>query len=338
MKQKYGFYLILVLGALTACSDALEEYIGDNNISLNVSVANIESATRAAKVDTYEGSVPTTLNKLKADVWFSNTLGEYKNDPVAPTYLPCRTQMEFDGTLQYAFETPVTQTNNLRYNTQNKATGDDVAPIYEPVYCVGLYPQGAWTTTDDKNATATIDGSKDLMFAKQIQGNWSEPLSGKTLEFEHQLTWLKICICATTQEASSAWGEVKEITVNSASTATVNLGTGNVTFSDNTSIPAFDSSSENYEELKDLHTTLKEVGSVCCSPTTEGSYTVTIQIGNKTISKSINLLKEDGITSYTGSTKGKLFILALYFNSYDMVEGVCTLTAWNEQNEDLYLQ
>lgn len=329
MKQRYGFYLSLLVWALTACADHVDEGFAEENICLNVSVGDLESASRAAKAEPFKGATPTEKNKLKADVWFSITSGIYADTETdANTHLPCHAYMEFDGTLQYAFDK--NGNNNLKYPTDDSQ-----------VYCVGLYPSGVWSATDNNTtATATIDGSKDLMFAKEISGKQTEPLSSKVLNFEHQLTWLKVCICATSQDAVAAWGKVRRITIASKTQAEVTLKSGGVSFDTDGFIVAF-------EGTEDLHTTINEVGSVFCSPTTNNYYTVTVMVGNddnvddnnknKTITKTINLINEDG-TPYTGDTKGKLFVLALYFNEYDVVEGVCTLTAWNNQNEDLYLK
>ena len=33
---------------------------------------------------------------------------------------------------------------------------------------------------------------------------------------------------------------------------------------------------------------------------------------------------------------GLQYVLTLYFHPFNVVEGVCTLNAWNAQNEDLY--
>jgi hypothetical protein len=37
-------------------------------------------------------------------------------------------------------------------------------------------------------------------------------------------------------------------------------------------------------------------------------------------------------------TIGKLFVLNLNFTNLDVIEGVCTLNYWNDQDDDLYLQ
>ena len=324
MKMKRKLYLIIYVAVCAvvwaACTDErTEAYAGDDAcIRLGASVVGIESATRVASASVYEGSSPSSARPFEADVCFSNTNGEYGTDGVEPTYVPCRTQMTFDGSLVYA---KTSDGANLKYAT----TGDNPPSVY----CVGFYPQDKWTiAVDKKSATAAIDGSTDLMFAPQQTGSWSNPL--KELPFNHMLAWLKVCICATSQEAPAAWGEIERISIKSADGLSVNLGAGTVTYNTSTSdIVAV--------ENKTLHTTMQEVGSVLCAPVTE--YTLTIVTANAgTRTKKLQLTDWEGnkITKEE-DVKGKLFILSLYFNEFDVVEGVCTLNAWNNQDEDLYL-
>ena len=321
----HKLYLIIYVAVCAvvwaACTDErTEAYAGDDAcIRLGASVVGIESATRVASASVYEGSSPSVSNRFVADVCFSNTSGQYGTDGVAPTYVPYRTQMEFDGSLVYAKTSD--GANNLKYAT----TGDNPPSVY----CVGFYPQGKWKIVDNnESATATIDGSTDLMFAPQQTGSWSNPL--KELPFNHLLTWLKVCICATSQETAAAWGKIESISIKSANGLSVNLKTGTVTYDTSTSdIVA--------AENKTLHTTMQEVGSVLCAPATE--YTLTIVTANAGIrTKTLQLTDLEGNKiAKEEDVKGKLFILSLYFNEFDVVEGVCTLNAWNNQDEDLYL-
>lgn len=325
MKMKRKLYLIIYVAVCAvvwaACTDERTEvYAGDDAcIRLGASVVGIESATRVVSASVYEGSSPSSDRPFEADVCFSNISGEYGTGGGEPTYVPCRTKMTFDGSLVYA------KTSDGAHNLKYETTGDNPPSVY----CVGFYPQGKWTiAVDKKSATAAIDGSTDLMFASQQTGSWSNPL--KELPFNHMLAWLKVCICATSQEAPAAWGEIQSISINSADGLSVNLGTGTVTYNTSTSdIVAV--------ENKTLHTTMQEVGSVLCAPVTE--YTLTIVTANAgTRTKKLQLTDWEGNKiAKEEDVKGKLFILSLYFNEFDVVEGVCTLNAWNNQDEDLYL-
>lgn len=257
------YLIIYIANAMTwtACTDDHTEPVSaeDGAIRLGASVVGMESVTRAlTEPDIYKGSNPSAGNPFEADVWFSNTSGEFQHNPTGTTNLPCHTTMTFTGALEYAY---TSDNKNLKYNTQDKDA---------PVYCVGFHPQDSWQTTDDKTATASIDGNTDLMFAPQISGSWSKPLKEQT--YKHLLTWLKVCICSTSQEAADTWGEVKSISIQSEDGLSVNLGTGAVTY--NTTTTSF-----TVAEDETLHTTMTEVGKgVLCSPAKE--YTLTIETAN----------------------------------------------------------
>lgn len=328
--MRRSLYLIIYIMAWAACTDDHAEPVPaeDGAIRLGASVVGMESSTRAVTVPAiYKGSNPSADNPFKADVWFSNTSGEFLHSPALPTNLPCHTQMTFEGALVYAY-TP-TEGSSVAENLKYSTDGD-------LVYCVGFHPQDRWIpSTDGKTATATIDGKTDLMFAPQISGSWSSPL--KEHSYKHLLTWLKVCICTTTQEAAAAWGDVESISIRSADGLSVDLGTGAVTYATTTSPFVV-------VENQPLHTTMQEVGSALCSPAKE--YTLTVKTANveeRTITIPVKWL-DDNETNVTdgdvtsGKVAGRLFILSLYFNEYAVVEGVCTLNAWNNQDEDLYLQ
>ena len=68
-------------------------------------------------------------------------------------------------------------------------------------------------------------------------------------------------------------------------------------------------------------------------------YTVSITTefgGEKTIDISLSDLDYVEISD-PAETVGKLYILRLYFNPFNIIEGTCTLNYWNGQNDDLYL-
>ncbi|MBQ7774279.1 MAG: hypothetical protein IJ383_09515 [Bacteroidales bacterium] len=312
-------YIILIASLLTACSQAeMEE--PDRRIALSASVGELAVTTRAATAAPYKGTTPSSDNKFTADVWFSATSGEY-----SPTVadeeanLPCHTKIEFDSE---ALEYPRNENKDLKYPSGGSA------------YCVGLYPSGnTWTTTDNQTVSATIDGVQDLMFAPQHSGSWTSPFSQTPLQFNHLLTWLRICVCATSEDAPATWGEITRISVGSKDQVAVKLGLGTVTYGGNdVDIVALEST-----DGLPLATTIQEVGSVLCSPATE--YTLKIKTSkgeDKEVLIKLNDLEGNEITD-ANSTVGKLFVLSLYFNKSAVLEGVCTLNSWNNQDEDLYL-
>lgn len=323
MKGLYMLYGIGIVAALSvACSDSLEDMEGCD-IALNAVVSDIQSSSRASVATPFKGVAPTESSILSADVWFSTTSGEYGNNGTAPTYLPCRTTVDYKGVLVK----PTNGAYNLKYPIGTDAD--------KPVYLVGFSPSG-WTTTNGTSASHAIDGSQDLMYAPEVYGTWTNPIEEQ--EYRHLLTWLKVCICATDPEAITAWGKVTKISVESNGQVDITaLGSngGTIAYSGATPIVALDTP-------KNLQTTMQEVGSVFCSPEIE--YTVTVETslgGTKCIEIPLNILNpDDSLTAITdeGQAVGRLFILTLYFNRFDLVEGVCTLNSWNNQDEDLYLQ
>ena len=83
----------------------------------------------------------------------------------------------------------------------------------------------------------------------------------------------------------------------------------------------------------DLGINIQDVGSIFCYP--QSSYTLIIECENGT-TKDIPI----ELKALSGSTidfpAGYQYVLTLNFHPFNVVEGVCTLNAWNAQNEDLY--
>ncbi len=334
-------YIAVWVAAWNACTDDHVDETSGNEayIRLGASVIGLEPVTRVneeegnteEKIFTLYKGTPSASNPFAADVCFSETEGKFLHSPTGTTNLPCRTKMKFEGALEYAMNPD--DGSNLRYKTGENSPS---------VYCVGFYPQSVWTVaTDGNTATAPIDGKTDLMFAPPVKGSWNTPL--RTQTYNHLLTWLKVCICTTAQEAAFAWGDVESISIESADGVSVDLGTGTI---------IYHTTASSFVAVKDkpLHTTMQEVGSALCSPAKEYTLTVkTENAGPRTITIPIKWSSQDknGTTTETpvtdddvkkGNVAGKLFILSLYFNESAVVEGVCTLNAWNNQDEDLYLQ
>ena len=329
-------YIVVWASVWTACTDDCADVTSGNEayISLGASVVGLETVTRAdgdnetteePPLPLYKGT-PSAGNPFEADVCFSETEGEFLHTPTGITNLPCHTQITFEGALEYAMNPE--NGSNLKYTTGENSPS---------VYCVGFYPQNVWTVAEDgKTATAPIDGKTDLMFAPPIEGSWNNPL--RTQTYNHLLTWLKVCVCSTSQEAADTWGKLKSISIQSADGLSVNLGTGAVTYTKSANASPFV-----VVENQLLHTTMQEVGKgVLCSPAKE--YTLIIETTNartRTITIPIKWIDEEDVTDEdvtSGKVAGRLFILSLYFNEYAVVEGVCTLNALNNQDEDLYLQ
>ena len=306
MNHRYIIVLIAACLLLASCGERLKSD-AESRIGLRAAVNDMQLETRAT-ASPYRGSVPTDTNPLEADVWFSDTDGTYGDTPGENT-LPCRSTVHFtSGDMTYPDDV-------VRYATD----GSDA-------YCVGLYPQSAWSA----NAAATevtcaIDGTRDLMFAPQVSGSWNNPIDSP-LAFSHLLTWLKICICAHETDAITSWGAITEITVENPSDGlTVTLATGDVTPSGvSAPITAFAGSCG-------LLVTTQEVGSVFCAPAT--SYNVTVKSENKVVGTTVavNLVNLDGSTPTADYVAGKVYVLTLHFHPLTLIDATCTLTDWVDE-------
>ncbi len=319
MRNFKFIYIGFVLMTMSACSKSGTGEIGDSvDIRLGAAVGDIQVGSRTT-AEPYLGSTPIQFN---SEVWFSNTSGVYENNPSATTSLPVHTAVTFKGPqLEYVYY----GSKNIQYPT------DDTE-----VYCVGFYPNdGDWKTSDNTNVSHPIDGIDDLMFAKQIAGTWNNHFG--TLRYEHLLTWVKIAVCATSHDTADAWGDIEEISINSKSNVSIDLKSGKCTYGGDTRAISTMSAAA------PLLTTMHEVGSVLCSPETE--YTLTIKTSNnadpKQITLKLSLISADGdlLTEVSGvdQARGKCFVLSLYFKPYNVIDGVCVLNAWNNENEDIYL-
>ena len=314
---------LLLLAAVSSCG-RIDDIKGDL-IGLRAGICEMD-VTSNVTASPYRGTTPSTNNPLNAAVWFSNSSTEFLHEPVPPTYLPCHTQMTFESAaVKYADYTPegAAAPLNLRYPTVNNA----------PVYCIGLYPNNGWQTTDGVNISHAIDGEQDIMFADVIEGTWD--IHFPSQQYSHLLTWIKVSVCAMTMETSRLWGKVTEIKIKCKSSVDIDLSQASdkVTYGgEDQEITAFSS-----QTGLTLDLTSQEVGSVFCSPATEYEITVSTEYTqNKTLTVSLTDLNYQPITSSKEAT-GKLYILSLYFNPFSIIEGTCTLNYWNDQNEDLYL-
>lgn len=338
---------IALISLLAAC-DRFEETNDYHHIGLKAGIGEIGAASKSTTVaDPYEGTTPTSGNPLTAEVWFSRSVGSFLHDPTADaaTNLPCHTTMTFNSeAATYAY-----------FDKNGDSSSQPGEEIKYPtdattVYCVGFHPASDWSTTDGIHVSHPINGCEDLMFADVIEGTWNDHF--ETQNYKHLLTWVKVNVCAMTMETARQWGKVTEITVSSKSSVSIDLskGTGasdKVTYGgDNQSLVIYDDPTGT-----ELSLTSKDLGSALCSPMTVSDpvlgdvagYTVSITTqpeGSPEITKTIDISLSD--LDYVeikdpAETVGKLYILSLYFNPFNIIEGTCTLNYWNGQNEDLYL-
>ena len=172
------------------------------------------------------------------------------------------------------------------------------------------------------------------MFADVKSGEWDRTIP--SLEFAHIQTWLKISVCATTAEAARTWGTIKSLKVKTKTAAKITFpttegGTSTIEYIDDGWI-------EGIQESKDINITSSEFCSVFTSPQTSCEiivYTDKYPEG-RTVTIPLKDLNNNDITD-ASQTRGKLFVISLYFSPFKIINGVCTLDYWNDQDENLYL-
>ena len=333
-------YMALLGGMwLSSCTEQLDINPTDKAITLRAEVENVMPATRNSNYAT-----PVSDNNIRATVWFSTVQGNFPNpDTKDPeTNIPGHYEIDFKGEAA-VFPNVDNENERPRYPIP-----DENGTVQE-VYCVGFYPSTDWahvegTESNPSKATHKITGFEDLMFAPPIQGNWNDHFDRQ--KFLHLLTWLKVCVCATTTEAGNYWGKLKRITLKNVPSGLQinNLSKMQSQYIDNGKLiltagdvsPISDRFSPNIfknDDGIDLSTNIQDIGSIFCYP--HPSDTLEIECENGT-TKDIPI----ELKALSGSTinfpAGFQYVLTLYFHPFNVVEGVCTLNAWDAQNEDLY--
>lgn len=333
-------YMALLGGMwLSSCTEQLDINPTDKAITLRAEVENVMPATRSGSYAT-----PVSNNNIEATVWFSTVQGKFPQDPKdESTNIPGHYIINFEGE-KAVFPNVANENERPRYPIPDKNG------TVQEVYCVGFYPSTDWahvegTESNPSKATHKITGFEDLMFAPPIQGNWNDHFDRQ--KFLHLLTWLKVCVCATTTEAGNYWGKLKRITLkNVPSGLQINDlskmqsqykdANGKLILTDRDVSPMGNNFSPNIftnNNGVDLGTNIQDIGSIFCYP--QSSYTLEIECENGIVeSKPITLQALSGST--IDFPAGFQYVLTLYFHPFNVVEGVCTLNAWDAQNEDLY--
>ena len=346
MKRIYLIIYLALLGCvcLSSCTEQLDINRTNNTISLRAEVENVMPATRSGSY-----AEPVADNNITATVWFSTVPGMFPdgtdtdNPKDESTNIPGHYVINFEGE-KAVFPNVANENQRPRYPIpdENKNVKD--------VYCVGFYPSTDWayvegTGSNPSKATHIITGFEDLMFAPPIQGNWNDHFDRQ--KFLHVLTWLKVCVCATTTEAGNYWGKLKRITLkNVPSKLQINdlskiqsqyKGTNEKLILTNGDVSSVgDNFSPNIFINNDgivLGTNIQDIGSIFCYP--QSSYTLEIECENGT-TKDISIELKALSASTINFPAGFQYLLTLYFHPFNVVEGVCTLNAWDAQNEDLY--
>lgn len=318
--MKNSIYMTIVVTAvmLTGCSRVVAD-IQERAVMMSADVCGPDVVTKASG-EVYTGEVPTADNPLAVDLWFSEESGKYGTETPGntETYIPCHTKMTFDTGNPVAVLYEGDSGKALKYPTDGN------------IMCMGFYPQGVWTWsgTDGVVATAEIDGSDDLMFAPEITGNWNDKFGPQ--QYSHVLTWLEIVGCATSHDADDAWGKITKISVVSKSVVNISAADNSTAYAgDDISILALDDSEGRDLKVVFDNTETGVYGSVFVSPAESVTVTVLTSDG-KTAEKTI--------APAGGFMAGRQYVVALYFDPLAIIDGFCTLTSWENENDNLYIR
>ena len=324
--------IIILLAVTLACS--CSKWMKGDEATIKVSaVIRDMSVSTKAQADPFKGTYPTEDNILESKVLFSydfSAFPENKNPP-PPHYIPTHTNIAFSSSNLF----PATiEKSSDEYSLTYPTPSDTQYDIKPTVYCAGLSPAEGWTFEEDgEYATHSINGTDDIMFADVKSGKWNNVIP--PLEFAHIQTWLKISICATTAEAARTWGKIDSLKVKTKTAAKITFPT---TEGGTSTIEYIDDGWIKVIQKKDINITSSEFCSVFTSPQTSCEiivYTDKYPEG-RTVTISLKDLNNNDITD-ASQTRGKLFVISLYFSPFKIINGVCTLDYWNDQDENLYL-
>lgn len=339
--NKTLLYIFTLLPILAACSSKAGSEEFDGQIIRLSAVVGAETKA-VSDPAVYMETTPSADSPLKAEIWFSTTSGEYPGTADGNGVSQDGTTVDTHRTITYTSGNPTTPSGindtYLRYPSGNGK-----------IYCVGLYPcntPSRWTVAENgAKAQALINGSDDLMFAKQLSGNSDDKLTYKRQDFKHLLTLIKVRVRTASVEAADTWGHLKTISINSKDLVTVDLSAtdlnadGAVVFSNS---GAQDAKFFTFDGDEELTTVSKARGMTFVSPVTANGdsgaeYTIHIVCDNYSKDVPVNLVNEDG-TSFSGNTAGYVFVVTLFFKTLTYIEGSVTLEKWTEEYTDLTLQ
>ena len=333
------FLLSIASVLLLTCCASNTDPEGSKYIGLTASVGQMSVTAKAAS-----SAIPfdniTSSTPLEAKVLFSQVRNAYpyNEHPSAPTFIPCHTTVTYTGAdfvfVEYAKGNTL---NNLTYPTTQANT---------EVYCTGLYPcDSEWTiSTDGTSAEREIDGTTDIMFADIISGSWRNPFTVQN--YKHLQSWIKVLVSANTNDAADKWGKVTKVTVKSEPTIQISFGnkqdgSSTIGYPGATPKDIVIYESATAQEGHQLSITTAELGSAfLVSP--QATVKLTVYTTIFTEGRNVDVVLYDVATNQKITdrvhTIGNLYVLNLNFTNLDVIEGVCTLNYWNDQDDDLYLE
>lgn len=318
---------------MSACTVVGPESVSADFISLRASFGEEIAQTKSyTSADAYTATSPSADHPLHSDVWFSTTAGTY---PGAGGVSADRSTMDVHSSIRFesgAFTFPQEyQSHLLQY-----PAGDNT------VYCVGFWPKDTWEVNGDGTkacfkSAVNVDGETDFMFAPQISGSKTSPFDIQN--YKHIQTWIKVRVRAQTADAPITWGNIKSISIDSKGKPTVDLQSGEVTFSDDpddaVQILAFSS-----DEGQSFSTESVELGSVFVSPMTGTDanpatlkfHITTDEWEDKEVD--VELLDNQG-SKVIDTTEGKLYVVTLSFKTLSTIDASATLTSWVDEPREV---
>ena len=311
--RNYNIYIFL-LAALVAggCSQKYVVTPHECDITLSASVVEVQTVTKGSSA--YQGDVPSGDNPLTADLWFSLIPGNYSilSPTDENTQLPCHTYNTFDSGNHLPIFYDGMSDKPLKYPTSGS-----------PVYCIGLYPQGVWSY-DKGSFVAGIDGHHDLMIAPEVSGKWNNQFcttESNSLKFQHILTWIKVVLCATSYDAIDTWGKITDVTMKDVPT--------HVSITNKVPLYSGEKDIQLLSQPTELLVTNTDAGEFLCAPMETYTFNIKSTDG-KTATKTVG--------PDNGFQAGSQYVVVLYFNSLTDIDGICTLSPWENQNDNLYLK
>ena len=333
----------LILMSVISCSDKeLAGVASDENAKVYVG-ARISSAavTKTPYVPTEDDNdffdAPTYEKPLPADVWASSTLNIFENKD--------RAGSESDPTVAiHTYAVFQNSSPQLLHNLIYSKKGN-------PLYFTAFAPRTMWKDEVGVKATATFNGSQDLLFAPQVTGKYGNKdengvLVWPTLSFHHLLTWLRFEFIAENEGVSDTWGKLEDIKIISKNNVSVDLTkefkatapSESVTFTgDETQMPLYctgtDTPFPGVNGYTIPYLAASEEAYVLCASVdaddTAGTpeYTLVVTTENRTAEVKLDL-KEAADRYYSGSTRAKQFTIKLTFKVGDRITAAASIKDW----------
>lgn len=359
--RNYLYIIILIAVALVGCQKDVPPMSDADDASFYLSASTESNITRVPYEQTEPSATPE--GTLRAAIWASSNDASFENNG-------WNGKTDANGA-DVSGQVAIHTTANFVSARPQLLTAAVYPANGQTVHFIGLHPQAGWghngsNTQAVTSANFTFNGSQDVMFAPRKAGTYDSSNSATNivnLHFYHLLTLLKIKIFAESQEAKTAWGNVKSITIKSKNKATIDIvGTydytnhSNVTYQSTEneyvwlpiyrigSNEVFASNAKPYSlSCPPEVTKPQEVAYVLCSPVeakdkvlADGAsevwvevpeYTLEIETENRHVQLPIDLRKNE-TTFFTGSTRATCFTLNLAFKMGNTIVATADVDDW----------